>query len=306
MITRRTLLQAGGAAALVRLGGDSGQADGRGTAATERHDAGEKPEVKRLRTISYNVLACMGYRDKKDDRPSRRPDVPRTQMPARFALELALYEPDIITFQESPDAETVTEIARRMGFQHTCFFPSGQSWPGSLMTRFPITACTNCPLVSFDKRPDELFTRHWGRAVLATEEGPLVVYSAHLFPGGGSASRREPEVTEMLEVMRRDIDSRRPMLFQGDLNHRPDGPEYARWVEAGLVDCYAAKGKDQPHTIPSTRPAARIDYIWVHGPLAEKLAECRVLYEGAFRTNPADPGSIALSDHLPVMATFGA
>ncbi len=40
--------------------------------------------------------------------------------------------------------------------------------------------------------------------------------------------------------------------------------------------------------------------------LAERLRECRVLYEGAFRTNPDDPRSFALSDHIPVMASFAA
>ncbi len=301
MISRRALLQAGGAVATGLWAGVGAAAEAE---KDDRRAQGTAPETDRLRTISYNVLACSGYRDRKDERSSPRPDIPRSQMTARFALELALYKPDIITFQESPNAETIADIARRMGFKHTCFFPSGQAWPGSLMTRFPILKHENCPLVSFDKRPDKLFTRHWGRAVLETNEDPLAIYSAHLFPGGGSVTRREPEVTEMLKVMREDLDSGRSMLFQGDLNHKPDGPEYTRWVEAGLVDCYASRGKGPPETIPSTRPAARIDYIWAHGPLTERLSECRVLFEGAFRTNPDDPGSIALSDHLPVMATF--
>jgi endonuclease/exonuclease/phosphatase family metal-dependent hydrolase len=258
----------------------------------------------RLRTITYNVLACMGYRSRKDERKSYRPDIPREQMTTRFALELGLYRPDIVSFQESPGEQVVADIAEKLGMHHHCFFPSGEAWPGAVMSRYRIVECRNCPLVSFEKRPDELFTRHWGRAVLETPAGELVVYSAHLFPGGGSAGRREPEVSEMLKVMAPDIEANRSMLLQGDLNHRPDGPEYRRWVEAGLVDTFAAKGIGQPHTIPSDDVQARIDYIWAHGPIAGRLQECRVLYEGAFRTNPDDPGSVALSDHVPVMATF--
>ena len=109
----------------------------------------------------------------------------------------------------------------------------------------------------------------------------------------------------MLKVMAADIESGRSMLLQGDLNHQPEGPEYKRWRDAGLVDTFAARGIGQPYTIPSRDPQARIDYVWAHGPIAERLSECRVLYEGAFRTNPDDPGSVALSDHVPVMATFG-
>ena len=51
-------------------------------------------------------------------------------------------------------------------------------------------------------------------------------------------------------------------------------------------------------------PNRRIDYIWSKGPLADRLTECRVLFEGAFRTNPDDPKSFAVSDHIPVLAVF--
>ncbi len=51
-------------------------------------------------------------------------------------------------------------------------------------------------------------------------------------------------------------------------------------------------------------PGIRLDYFWVGGPLGKRLQSARVLNDGAFRTNPADPASFALSDHLPVMAKF--
>lgn len=70
------------------------------------------------------------------------------------------------------------------------------------------------------------------------------------------------------------------------------------------METFAARGLGQRYTIPSYKVQTRIDYVWAHGPIVDRLRECRVLYEGAFRTNPDDPGSIALSDHVPVMATF--
>ena len=109
----------------------------------------------------------------------------------------------------------------------------------------------------------------------------------------------------MLAAMKEDIESGRPMILQGDLNHTPEGPEYQRWVDAGLQDCFAAKGAGQPLTFPSTTPRIRIDYVWTHGALPAPLRECRVLFEGAFRTNPDDSKSVALSDHVPVLAEFG-
>ncbi len=132
----------------------------------------------------------------------------------------------------------------------------------------------------------------------------LALYTAHLHPS--RAELREREVTGMLAVMSEDLDANRSVILQGDLNHLPDGPEYSRWVDAGLVDAFAAVGLGQPLTIRSDEPRSRIDYVWTSGPLAERLRECRVLYEGAFRTNPDDPRSFALSDHIPVMAAFAA
>ena len=101
------------------------------------------------------------------------------------------------------------------------------------------------------------------------------------------------------------IESGRDMILQGDLNHLPDGPEYQRWVNAGLIDSIAAKGTGENRfSINSIAPTKYIDYIWSHGTLSERLKECRVLFEGAFRTNPDDPKSFALSDHIPVLAVF--
>jgi len=92
---------------------------------------------------------------------------------------------------------------------------------------------------------------------------------------------------------------------QGDLNHRPDGPEYGRWREAGLVDAYRRDGETSEFTFPSTTPRQCIDYIWSNAVLARRGSAARVLFEGPFRTNPEDPRSFALSDHLPVLADFG-
>ena len=259
-----------------------------------------KQSAARLCTVTYNVFACRGYPSTEDNRPVMANA--RAQIPTRIALELALYEPDIITFQESPDESVVAEIAGGLGMNYT-YFAGG--FPGAVITRFEIAASTNKPLAPTADADDAwgLFTRHWGRANLKTEDGDLVVYSAHMFPGNRE-DIREREVSQMLAAMEADLHSGRSMILQGDLNHSPDDPEYGRWVDAGLRDMFAAAGAGDGFTIRSTQRFARIDYIWAHGPLAERVTECRVLFEGAFRTNPDDPKSFALSDHLPVLAVF--
>ena len=74
--------------------------------------------------------------------------------------------------------------------------------------------------------------------------------------------------------------------------------------DAGLIDCFAKKGVEQRNTIKSVFPKRTVDYIWVNKKLEDRLLRCKVLFEGNFRTNPMDARSIALSDHLPVMAEF--
>jgi len=117
-------------------------------------------------------------------------------------------------------------------------FPSGGSWPGTLMTRFEIIESKNVPLVE-GKRPKDLFTRHWGRGVIELPGGDaLVVHSAHLMPGDDPAVRVR-EVAAMLTSMKKDLDANRSMLLLGDLNHGPDTAEYSAWIDAGWVDTFA-------------------------------------------------------------------
>lgn len=248
----------------------------------------------RLRTVTYNVRACQGFQPRGGNRELL--DRAGPQMLQRFALELGLYDPDIITLQEAPSPEEVATIAKAMGRNHV-WFPGG----GAVITRFQIVEAENCPLVGGPK-PDGLFTRHWGRALLETGGQRLALYSAHLHPSDKGVRARE--VSAVLEVMTKSIADTAPMLFQGDLNHEPNGPEYERLREAHLVDTFAQAGSGPAFTFRSTRPNRRIDYIWANASLARRLRASRMLYDGAFRTIPEDARSYALSDHLPVMSDF--
>lgn len=260
-------------------------------------------------TLSYNVLACRGYPDADTNRHKR--SAAQERMAERMAWEIELYQPDLVTFQESPSEEMVARIAKEFGFHHAWFpggWPGNEGWPGgfpgTIISRFPIKDDTNRPSMD-GPHPEELFTRHWCAATLITNDGPLRVFSAHLHPQDEDIRARE--ITAILEVLTPALASGESLLFQGDLNHRPDGPEYERWVAAGLVDTLAAAtGKKDTPTFSSTEPKGRIDYIWAGGPIASRITESRVLFEGAFRTNPDDPTSFALSDHVPILARFGA
>jgi endonuclease/exonuclease/phosphatase family metal-dependent hydrolase len=264
-------------------------------------------QQSRLTTISYNILACLGYPRTPEN--EFRWTAARDQMEARMAQELLLYTPDIITFSESVTRDAASRIAERLAMNFAWFAPGVPSYkgypigfPGTVFTRYRIVESQNAPYASGHTADPGLFTRHWGRAVVDTGTERIVVCSGHMFPH--TPDVREREITEMLAVIGRDIASGASVLFQGDLNHTPESPEYKRWVDAGLIDTWAAKGTGFPFTSNTVKPRARIDYIWAAGPIAKRLREARVLHEGAFRTNPEDPASFALSDHLPVIARF--
>src|SRR5262249_38212110 len=112
-------------------------------------------------TIAYNILECQGWTAQKD---TEKKGPFAAQVARRIALELSLYDPSIVNFSESPAESVIAEIARLMGMNYV-FFPSGEKWPGALLTKWTILESRNCP-VSGGERPKDLFTRHWGMARL--------------------------------------------------------------------------------------------------------------------------------------------
>jgi len=138
--------------------------------------AAEQPQEHSLRVIAYNVFNCTGW---PKNRPRAKKATAAGQMAERFALELALYSPDIINFSESPAEPLVRQIAERLRMNYV-FFPSGGNWPGALLSRYEIVDAENVPLAG-RKRPKDLFTRHWGKATIQLPSGKtLDVHSVHL------------------------------------------------------------------------------------------------------------------------------
>lgn len=268
------------------------------TAYGQTQQQGQEAEPQLLRVLTYNIYAGNGW---PSDRARAKQVVAKGQMPQRLAQELALYNPHLINFSESPSEEFTQEVAELLGMNHVRF-PSGGNWPGTLLSRFEIIDSHNVPLDG--ERPQELFTRHWGRATIKLPSGkPLIVHSAHLYPVADPTVRLK-EISAMLASMKADTDARRSMLLIGDLNHGPDTEEYKRWMDAGWLDVFAKAGKGEGLTFRSDTPEKRIDYVMATGPIAEQAVTCRPLFEGDFRLHIADQESFALSDHLPVLAVF--
>jgi endonuclease/exonuclease/phosphatase family metal-dependent hydrolase len=271
---------------------------GASLAAATSNLSADDSKPRPLRVIAYNIFKLTGW---PHQRQSAQQAVLKGQVAQRLAMELALHEPDIINFSESPQEELTKEVAEILGMNHIRF-PSGGNWPGTLLSKFEITESQNAPMNG--ERPKELFTRHWGRATVNLLNGdPLIVHSTHLYPTAEPTVRLR-EIRAMIASMKPDLDAGRSMLLIGDLNHGPDTDEYKLWIDAGWLDTFAKVGNGDGLTFKSDIPEWRIDYVMAAGPIAQRVVESRPLFEGAFRLNIDDEQSFALSDHLPQLAVF--
>ncbi len=270
-------------------------------------DPAAVPMPTELRVITYNIRSFEGYTKNWDRCHEARE---HRQMTDRFVHELRLYRPTVICLQEVPSAESVAELAAKLDM-HYAHFPGGwkhpKSWPvgisGAVLSKYPILEAKSHPSLNWTERPEKLFTRFWGRALLDTPWGPIAVHGMHGYTRDSDV--RLAELDEVLAVADVDLKAGRSVLILGDMNHHADGPEYRKFAAAGLTDSCASLPADEALTYSCLERQERIDFIWSGGPLAERLTSAEVLFKGAFRTIPGDAESFGLSDHLPVMAVFG-
>ena len=65
-------------------------------------------------------------------------------------------------------------------------------------------------------------------------------------------------------------------------------------LDAGYVDGFRLKhGSDPGHTLPTTNPHIRLDYVFVPWPFADRVVACDVVHH---------PEAVRASDHFPVVA----
>jgi exodeoxyribonuclease-3 len=70
----------------------------------------------------------------------------------------------------------------------------------------------------------------------------------------------------------------------------------AKFLAAGLIDCFRSLNLENGFTLPPPNPNARLDYIFINTPMQPCLKKCWVVKE---------PESVNFaSDHYPVMAEF--
>lgn len=249
-----------------------------------------------MRTVAYNVYGCTGWPD--DVAAERWGGSGGDRVLNRLVTEIeSSVSPDVLTLSEAPRPDLVQKLANGLGMSVQTF-PSRGNWPGALLTTGQIREAET--LASrLNGPPSSLFTRHAGRAVVSVDGSDLVVYSAHFHPS--ESDTRKHEIDRFRSALVSDVESGQPVILQGDLNHKPDQPEYEIWRDTGLRDAFAVMGSPKP-TIKADNPDRRLDYVWVSESLRDRLEAARVVDDppfgaGADRSNADGP---FLSDHLPV------
>jgi len=208
---------------------------------------------------------------------------------ARIAAVIRQEEADVVALQEVDKGVARTqrrdlpaELAALTGM--TCLFTNNFAYQGgeygnAVLARFPVVRWTNTHLRML--RPNE--QRGVLQAVLRVADRPLLLLNTHIDYHRDDAERLQ-NVAEFKELLGRYPDL--PVVFCGDFNDGPESRTYAAMAER-FEDVWLTAGRGSGLTITSTRPAKRIDYVWI-----SKGAPLRVRRAWVTQT--------LASDHLPL------
>jgi exodeoxyribonuclease-3 len=241
-----------------------------------------------LRILSYNI--CRGGRRKEE----------------ALCATIAEARPDLVVFQEATDSAVIARLAAGTGMAEWA------SRPGESLAFMSRTKVRHYAW----HRPR--FSRH---AFLEIDPGPgeLRVFGVHLAAvfAAWTERRRVFELRALLasiarhqhgfHVLTGDFNTLAPgdLLDFRKLPHRLRALVWLsggniRWrtiqviLDAGYVDGYRKLHDGDPgFTFPTWSPHVRLDYVFVPGGFAHRLAACEIL---------KSPAAEAASDHFPFLA----
>lgn len=218
-----------------------------------------------MRVVSYNVR---GFRDGRDG-------------VVAVVHELA---PDVLLLQETGPRRKLRRVASSLGMRvaRDPWAPFRRRVKNAVLVTDP-SKVDAVRLVRFERA-----ARWYPRGALVTrvriDAGCVWVISVHLGLDGDERGEQVDELVRLVESLGDDV-----VFVAGDLNATPDRPAVAR-LAAILTDAWHEAGEGGGQTFPAAAPTARIDYVFVRGPI-----QIRSVRVGA-------PGAEAASDHLPVSA----
>ncbi|HEV8529681.1 MAG TPA: endonuclease/exonuclease/phosphatase family protein [Actinomycetes bacterium] len=211
--------------------------------------------------------------------------------PAGTARDLAATGADLLALEELPSQATGTyekELAKAYPY-HTVQGTVGLWSKLPLSDTRPIDIMDYGPLADTKPVDKEMASNRALRTTLATDDGPLTVYVAHLGSirvnpkAGFWTASRDIGVQALGKAIAADPSNR--VVLLGDLNGTMDDRAFAA-ITSQMLSAQDAAGDGFGFTWPATFPVVRIDQILVRGVEPES--------SGVLPANG--------SDHLPVMA----
>jgi len=244
---------------------------------------------EQLKILSHNTFWFQGA-----PYPMDEPGEP--VMPILSAL-MGLYKavgPDVVCLQEVQSERTFRLIADGLGME-------GRFCPGSTLTQYGgavLWKCTGAYVVdsASSKDPPQ---RMWQIIEVSAGDGATLslcnihLPSARQLGRDASAKRRIEELSNVL------LGDDPPAIVVGDFNEQPGGPVAKYMSENGYRDAAALAGRAHLPTAPS---GVRVDYIWVHSSLGDRVVEYGVMNREMLATDY--PGKGYLSDHFPLWVTL--
>ena len=216
--------------------------------------------------------------------------------------------PDLVLVQEATDPATLERIAEAAGMAEWRSYPR-QSL--GFLSRHPVV---------LSKWTKPRFSQHaFIEVVPAGEE--LRVFGVHLSAVHAAWTERR-RVMELRALLHTVAEHQHGFhVLGGDFNTvAPDEPldlarlplrlrplvwlsgGRIRWrtvqtvLDAGYVDGFRRAHPDDPgHTLPTSHPHVRLDYVFVPSSHQARIAACSVV---------RDPVAVSASDHFPVVADF--
>ncbi len=219
-----------------------------------------------LRVLTYNVRSGV------DPDGQMRPDA--------IADVIGSYDPDVVVLQEvgrgwpvHAGTDVQSYLEAELGLASVYRGAADEQFGNVILSRLPMTT------VSTGYLPDVGGQRRSYVAVNVDVGGqPVLVVGAHL----------EDRSVEQIQALRAIVGDTTPAVIAGDLNLHPDEPEVSELD--GLVDVVEATGdRCRPSSAEPIRPCDRPDWI---------------LLAPGLTVQDLQIGTVAASDHLPLVATL--
>ena len=196
---------------------------------------------------------------------------------------------DVMCLQEVHSDDPCRRIAERLGVSTLLRVPGGSrpEYGGAVLPRGDVE------LRDLTRSERFVHERIHMRARVRWNGTPLEIAVLHLPSNRYAPDPAAAERARIAELDRVFSASPNPLIVLGDLNSTPDAELYRYMLLRGFVDAATASGAAE-------RPN-RIDYIWLHETIADRLVAYEVLDSGLFRRTQPDGSVRALSDHPPLL-----